>query len=197
MTEHFLSCYHYFACLIFSNIPRLLEKKKSLEKGEEMTVEAETKLYDFLKANGIVFVRHEHPPVYTVEEAAQYWKDIEGTHCKNLFLRNNKGNRHYLVVMEQSKKINLKELADKTGAGRLSFASPERLKRFLGLETGAVSPFGLINDRNKEVIVVLDKSLKRGGKINFHPNINTATVTLSYADFTVFLEKCGNELLYF
>lgn len=162
-----------------------------------MTTEAETKLYDFLKANGITFVRHEHPPVYTVEEAAQYWKDIQGTHCKNLFLRNNKGNRHYLVVMEQSKKVDLKQLADKTGAGKLSFASPERLNRFLSLETGAVSPFGLINDQEKEVLVVLDKSLKRGEKINFHPNVNTATITLSFANFMVFLEKCGNELLYF
>lgn len=162
-----------------------------------MITEAEARLYDFLKDSGIPYVRYEHPPVYTVEEAAQYWKEIEGTHCKNLFLRNNKGNRHYLVVMEQSKKVDLKQLADKTGAGKLSFASPERLNRFLDLETGAVSPFGLINDREKEVLVVLDKSLRQGEKINFHPNVNTATITLSFADFMVFLEKCGNELLYF
>lgn len=161
-----------------------------------MITESESKVYDFCKKIGIFYTRHEHPPVYTVEEAAQYWKKIEGTHCKNLFLRNNKGNRHYLVVLEQSKKVDLKQLADKTGSGKLSFASPERLHRFLGLETGAVSPFGLINDQKREVQVVLDKSLKQEEKINFHPNVNTATITLSFADFMLFLDKCGNELIY-
>ena len=162
-----------------------------------MNTEAEARVYDFLEKLGVTYRRHEHPPVYTVEEAFQFWREIEGTHCKNLFLRNNKGNRHYLVVMEQSKKVDLKQLADKTGTGKLSFASPERLKRFLGLETGAVSPFGLINDQDKVVCVVMDKSLGRGEKINFHPNVKTATITLTYADFMMFLEKCGNELICF
>ncbi len=162
-----------------------------------MRTEAEARVYEYLEKTGITYQRNEHPPVYTVEEASRFWREIEGTHCKNLFLRNNKGNRHYLVVMEQSKKVDLKQLADKTGAGKLSFASPERLKRFLGLETGAVSPFGLINDQDKAVCVVLDRNLKQGEKINFHPNVNTATITISYADFMVFLEKCGNELVLF
>lgn len=158
--------------------------------------EAEAKVYDFFKKIGISHTRHEHPPVYTVEEAAKYWGKIEGTHCKNLFLRNNKGNRHYLVILEQSQKADLKKLADKTGAGKLSFASPERLHKYLGLDTGAVSPFGLINDHNKEVVVVLDSSLKQADQINFHPNVNTATVTLSFADFMLFLDRCGHERIY-
>lgn len=161
-----------------------------------MITEMEKKVYDFFNTIGVSCTRHEHPPVYTVEEASQYWKGIEGRHCKNLFLRNSKGNRHYLVVLEQSKKVDLKELANKLGSGKLSFASPERLSRCLGLTAGAVSPFGLINDQNKEVHMVLDKSLKQGEKVNFHPNVNTATVTLSAADFVIFLESCGNEITY-
>lgn len=162
-----------------------------------MPPEREVQLYDFLNELGITYARCEHPPVYTVEEAKNYWKDMEGTQCKNLFLRNNKGNEHYLVVLEQSKKVDLKQLAEKTGAGKLSFASADRLNKYLGLETGAVSPFGLINDRDKAVRVVLDKSLKHGELINFHPNVNTATITLSYQDFELFLARRGNELLYF
>lgn len=161
-----------------------------------MIDDKEKKLHEFLDELGISYTRHEHPPVYTVKEASTYWKDIEGAQCKNIFLRNSKGNRHYLVVLEQSQKVDLNRLAEKTGAGKLSFASENRLRKYLGLETGAVSPFGLINDVNREVIVVLDKSLKHVDLINFHPNVNTATITLSYKDFERFLGKCGNEVTY-
>jgi Ala-tRNA(Pro) deacylase len=162
-----------------------------------MTAENEKKLYQSLDEMGIPYTRHEHPPVYTVEEAEQYWQNIQGVHCKNLFLRNNKGNRHFLVVLEHSKKVDLNQLAEITGAGKLSFASAERLDKYLGLETGAVSPFGLINDANKEVQLFLDKDLKQNEQINFHPNVNTATLTISFSDFERFLERCGNWVQYF
>lgn len=161
-----------------------------------MTAESEQKLYDFLKQLGIPYTRHEHPPVYTVEEAEKYWQNIQGAHCKNLFLRNNKGNQHFLVVLEYSKRVDLSQLAEKTGAGKLSFASAGRLEKYLGLETGAVSPFGLINDTDKEVQLVLDKDLKKSESVNFHPNVNTATLTLTYSNFERFLEQCGNSVLY-
>jgi Ala-tRNA(Pro) deacylase len=161
-----------------------------------MTAQSEKKLYDSLNELGISYTRHEHPPVYTVDEAEKYWQDIEGTHCKNLFLRNSKGNQHFLVVLEHSKRVDLNQLAEKTGAGKLSFASAGRLEKYLGLETGAVSPFGLINDTNKEVQLVLDKDLKRSEQVNFHPNVNTATLTVTYSDFERFLEHCGNPVLY-
>jgi Ala-tRNA(Pro) deacylase len=109
---------------------------------------------------GIAYTRHEHPPVFTVVEAERYWKDIEATHCKNLFVRNKKGNAHYLVVVERSKRVDLKRLAVAVGDDRLSFASPDRMARLLGLTAGAVSPFGLINDVERHVIVVLDADLR-------------------------------------
>ncbi len=160
-----------------------------------MISEKEQKVYDLLEQLGITYKRYEHPPVYTVDEAKQYWQDIEGAHSKNLFLRNNKGSQHYLVILEESKKADIKDLSAKLAAGKLSFASERRLMEHLGLETGAVSPFGLINDDKKAVTVAVDRDLKKAGTVNFHPNVNTATVSLSFSDFEKFLEHCGNEVI--
>ncbi len=161
-----------------------------------MITENEQKVYDLFDQLDIPYTRYEHPPVYTVEEAKKYWQDIEGAHSKNLFLRNNKGSRHYLVILEQSKQADIKDLSGKLAAGKLSFASERRLMENLGLETGAVSPFGLINDQKKAVSVAIDRDLKQNDSINFHPNVNTATINLSYSDFEKFLKHCGNEIIY-
>ena len=147
-----------------------------------------------LRELGIEYARHEHPPVATVDEAEAHWTGIDGTHCKNLFLRNQKGNRHYLVVLTASKRADLKAVADQIGDGKLSFASPERLMTSLGVTPGSVSPFGLINDRAHAVRVVLDRDLKAAARLAFHPNINTVTFTVAAADFARFLEACGNSV---
>jgi Ala-tRNA(Pro) deacylase len=143
---------------------------------------------------GIDYIRHEHPPVATVEEAEAHWAGIDATHCKNLFLRNQKGSRHYLVVLTASKRADLRAVADQIGDGKLSFASAERLMAHLGLTPGSVSPFGLINDRAHAVRVVLDRDLKSAARLSFHPNINTVTFTVAAADFARFLEACGNSV---
>lgn len=147
-----------------------------------------------LDALGIPYTRHEHPPVGTVEEASAHWADIDATHCKNLFLRNQKGTRHYLVVLTASKRADLRAVAEQIGDGKLSFASPERLMSHLGLTPGSVSPFGLINDRDHAVRVVLDRDFQSAARLAFHPNINTATYTIAAADFTRFLAACGNPI---
>lgn len=159
-----------------------------------MTTENEQRVYEVLEKLGITFSRHEHPPVYTVEEAEQHWGDITGAHCKNLFLRNKKGSRHYLVIIESSKYADLRSLTRKIGEDRLSFASEKRLMKYLGLEAGAVSPFGLINDSRNEVEVILDSDLEKADKVNFHPNVNTATVGIIFSDFEKFLSWCGNRI---
>jgi Ala-tRNA(Pro) deacylase len=143
---------------------------------------------------GIAYTRHEHPPVATVEEAVHHWADIDATHCKNLFLRNQKGNRHYLVVVEHSKRVDLRALADQIGDGKLSFGSPDRLMAQLGLTPGSVSPFGLINNGDRAVRVVIDRDLKSAPRLSFHPNINTATLTIAASDFDKFLASCGNPV---
>ncbi len=162
-----------------------------------VTADQERKVLEVFEALDITFTRVEHPPVYTVEEARLHWRDLSGTHCKNLFLRNKKGNRHFLIILEDSKRADLKAIARSMGEDRLSFASPERLTRYLGLEPGAVSPFGLINDLQKDVRVLLDKDLKDAHTIYFHPNVNTSTVGMSFPDFMRFLEHCGQALEFF
>jgi Ala-tRNA(Pro) deacylase len=166
------------------------------EEVKKRAMSSEQKVYEVLEQLGIEYRVKEHPPVYTVEEAEEYWKDVPGTHCKNLFLRDQKGKRHYLVILEHSKKADMNRLADQIGDGKLSFASEKRLEKYLGLTTGAVSPFGLINDAGKEVKVILDRDLKGAEQVNFHPNVNTATVTVSFRDFERFLEWCRNDVMY-
>jgi Ala-tRNA(Pro) deacylase len=161
-----------------------------------MTSEKERaqKVIDVLNELEITYTLHEHPAVYTVEEAQQHAEDIEGLHCKNLFLRDQKGKKHFLVVAENVKPIQVKEVGRKLGAGNLSFASPDRLLNHLDLEPGAVSPFGLINDPENKVVLVLDQSLQKADLINFHPNDNTKTVTLRYEDFQKFVKWTGNTV---
>jgi Ala-tRNA(Pro) deacylase len=149
-----------------------------------------------LRELDIAYTRHEHPPAATVEEAERYWADIDATHCKNLFLRNQKGTRHYLVILVASKKADLRAVAEQIGDGKLSFASPERLMMYLGLTPGSVSPFGLIHDRDRRVRVVLDRDLKGASRVSFHPNINTVTLTIAFGDFVRFLDACGHIVQY-
>jgi len=169
---------------------------KLVSGNRSMFSESEKKVYEVLDRLGIAYSRLEHPPVFTVEQAEKHWGSITGAHCKNLFLRNKKGNRHYLVILESLKSADLKALTKQLGEDRLSFASPERLMRYLRLEPGAVSPFGLINDSQKEVRVVVDQDLKNAERINFHPNVNTATVGIDFTDFEKFLAWCVNSIRY-
>ena len=154
--------------------------------------ETERPVLEALGQLAIPYVRHEHPPVATVEEAEKHWAGLRGTHCKNLFLRNYKGNRHYLVIAPVTRGIDLRRLNALLGEDRLSFASPERLRRWLGLEPGSVSPFGLINDENRHVRVVCDEALRTSAALGFHPNVNTATLEISLAAFERFLAWRGN-----
>jgi len=142
----------------------------------------------------ISFERFEHPPAARVEDAQPHWASIDATHCKNLFLRNQKGNRHYLLVALATKRVDLRAAAAQIGDGKLSFGSPERLMAHLGVTPGSVSPFGLIHDREHGVRVYLDRDLSARPRISFHPNINTVTYVLALDDFMRFLEASGNEV---
>jgi Ala-tRNA(Pro) deacylase len=164
--------------------------------GRASAAELEAAVVARLRDLSVAYSRHEHPAAATVEEAAPHWAEIDATHCKNLFLRNQKGDRHYLVVLVASKKADLRAVADQIGDGKLSFASPERLMKHLGLTPGSVSPFGLINDHAHAVRVVLDRDLKAATRLSFHPNINTVTFTVAAADFARFLDACGNRVQY-
>ncbi len=150
-------------------------------------------LYEVFEKLNIEFEYYEHPPVPTVEEAIKYWKGMDATKCKNLFFRNHKGNKHYLVILEHSQNLRIKDLEGRLKQGKISFASEQRLMKHLGLTPGSVTPFGLINDSENHVHVFLDENLKKYDKISFHPNINSASIVVSFEDFLKYMNWVGNS----
>ena len=150
------------------------------------------KLYQILRELEIDFEYHEHPPAPTVEAAMKYWKNIDSTHCKNLFFRNHKGNRHYLVILEHTNKLAIRDLEQLLRQGKLSLASDRRLSKYLGLSAGSVTPFGLINDMENHVHLFIDSNLEKAPRLSFHPNINTATLVIPFGGFMKFLDWTGN-----
>src|SRR3954464_10929227 len=122
-------------------------------------------LFARLDELGLAHHTVEHEPVFTVEQAKQHRGVLPGHHIKNLFLRNKK-EEMWLVVTPEDRTIDLKQLGERLGAGRLSFGSPERLRKYLGVEPGSVTPFAVINDTGHAVRLVLDSGLKAGGPIN-------------------------------
>ena len=141
---------------------------------------------------GIAHQNHEHAAVFTVEEAKALRGELTGGHIKNLFLRNKK-EEMWLVVAEEDKRIDLKALGERLGAGKLSFGSADRLLRYLGVLPGAVTPFGIINDKDRKVKVVLDRDLMGFNPVNAHPLVNTMTTALSPQDLVKFLEAEGHK----
>ncbi len=147
-------------------------------------------VYDYLNRLGIGFEYYEHPEAPTIEIAAQYYRGT--TLCKNLFFRNHKGNRHYLVIMDSQHAMDIHDIEHRLHQGKLSFASPERMMKYLGVRPGSVSLFTLINDVNHEVTLFVDSQLKKTKKVSFHPNDNTASLVISNADMMKFIENTGN-----
>lgn len=150
-------------------------------------------LYDLFSELSVKFDYHEHPPVNTIDDAIAHWRDFNSGRCKNIFFRNHKGNRHYLVILEHLRQLDIHDLEKRLRQGKLTFASAERLKRYLGLEPGSVSPFGLINDRDHHVHLFIDEVLKGSDRLAFHPNDNTASLVISREDFIKFLDHTGNS----
>ena len=150
-------------------------------------------LYELLGKLSVVFEYHEHPPLATIEDAKIHWKDLNSGRCKNIFLRNHKGDRHYLVILEHLSQLNIHDLEKKLKQGKLSFASDQRLMKYLGLSPGSVSPFGLINDKQHHVHLFIDEKLNNFERLSFHPNINTASLVVKKEDFIRFLKTMGNS----
>jgi Ala-tRNA(Pro) deacylase len=153
-------------------------------------------VFEALDRLGITYDTYEHPAVFTSEDADLHWSGIGGTPVKNLFLRNKKGDREYLVILGIAKRADLKELVKIIGDDRFSFGSAERLMHTLGLTPGSVSPFGLLKENSQKVQVVVDADLRGAERLIFHPNINTASVTISFADLERFLATRPNRVRY-
>jgi Ala-tRNA(Pro) deacylase len=150
-------------------------------------------LYKLLGKLSIDFEYHEHPPVATIEDAKIYWKDLNSGRCKNIFFRNHKGDRHFLIILEHLRQLNIHDLEKRLKQGKLTFASDHRLKKYLGVEPGSVSPFGLINDKDHHVHLFIDEKLNEFNRLSFHPNINTASLVILKTDFIRFLNSMGNS----
>ena len=147
---------------------------------------------DFLRLHGIAAARHEHAAVMTVEESEQLVPPLPGAKTKNLFLRDKKGARHFLVTVPAARTVDLNALGAVLGTGRLGFASPERLDKHLAITPGSVSLLALVNDTARAVEFVLDRSLWEADAVHAHPLTNTATVILAHADLDVFLRATGH-----
>ena len=142
----------------------------------------------------IPYIVSNHPPVYTIEEMEKLELHKFGCIVKNLFLCDGSGKRHFLVLVHPQHTVNLKALQAIIGSSRLRFASAERLWKHLGLEKGAVSPMGLLNDADRTVEVVVDKKLQEQDLLGVHPNDNRATVWLGYPDLERLIREHGNSM---
>jgi Ala-tRNA(Pro) deacylase len=151
-------------------------------------------IYNFLNEQQICYEYCAHPPVFTCEEAERLVPNLSGAKTKNLFLRNKKGDRHFLLTVHHNKDIDLKQLAATLGCGGLSMASPERLKDYLGLQPGSVSLLALINDSGGAVEVLLDEDLRAAEALQCHPLVNTSTLVLSLEDLERFINCTGHSV---
>ena len=174
------------------------EYKKSLPKlKSECHNLSRMNIFDFLSQHQIEFERFDHPPVFTYEQAKQLLANkllpiMPGVETKNLFLRNRKGERHFLVSVPAPKMVDLKALAKVLESDRLSMASPERLMQHLGVEPGSVTLLGLINDKAQAVKVLLDTAIWEAEAVQCHPLVNSATLIIKQPDLRRFLAFTGH-----
>ena len=151
------------------------------------------KLVDLLIKENIKFSITSHPAFFTVKESKSFKKNIKGAHTKNLFLKNKKNN-FFLFSCEESTIVDLKKLKKVLDLGNISFAGNLYLKDIMGVKPGSVTPFGLINDQENKIKFFLDKKILYNNKVNFHPLVNTSTVSICTADFLLFM-KNNNKLV--
>lgn len=151
-------------------------------------------IYELLEKENISYSKKEHPAVYTMDDMVKEGLLDEGVLCKNLFLRDQRGKNHFLVTTVGDKKINLKELAKRVDSKPFSFASEERLDKYLHLKKGSVSPLGLLNDDSNTVTFILDTDLK-GEDLGIHPNDNTATIWITYDELKDLVQKHGSPIV--
>ncbi|MBS1266979.1 MAG: Proline--tRNA ligase [Candidatus Woesearchaeota archaeon] len=149
---------------------------------------------DYLSKEDIDYKAFEHPPVFTCEDVKQHkhLKKIRGVHSKNLLLKDKKSRNFYLVIIPENKRANLKELSLRVNK-KLKFANEDDLKNILNTDTGAVSPFGLIFDKDKKTEVLVDKKIWYSDFVSFHPNINTETLEIKGKDFQKFIKSLDNK----
>ncbi|TSC58736.1 MAG: prolyl-tRNA synthetase [Candidatus Peregrinibacteria bacterium Greene0416_62] len=146
---------------------------------------------EFLRSHGITFTRFDHPAVFTCEESALL-PAMPGASTKNLFIYDPRTDTHALVVVGHEKRVDLKALKTMLGWSKITFASPERLKKLLGVEPGSVTILGLMHDTDHAVAVYFDMSIAEAQSLQCHPLVNTATLVISQEGIARFLEATGH-----
>ena len=152
-----------------------------------------TDFYKFLADHRIEYDRHDHPTVFTVEDVNRLVPPLPGAKTKNLFLCDSKGKKHFLVVVRDEKRVDLKALPGILGIKKLRFGSPDRLKKHLGVDPGSVSLFAVVNDSDIAVEVIIDNDLWASDAYQFHPLVNTSTLVISKDNLERFLNKTGHK----
>ncbi len=171
------------------NTPLTVEDKRLISGEMPASVaDVETRLEKL----GISYKTITHPPMYTVDDSIRYREGVPGGYSKNLFLRNKKG-RQWLVTLQEDRKVDLAELGEQIGAGRVSFASPQRLMHYLGVLPGAVTPLSVINDQSLKVTAWLDASLLQQDPLHFHPCDNRHTTSINAEGLLAYMGDCQHE----
>ena len=148
-------------------------------------------VFETLNVLNISYEKFDHAPVYTCEEANLINTHISGAKTKNLFLRDRKGKRHFLVVVSDEKQVDLNFLSDCLDVKQLSFASPERLDKYLGIKPGSVSILGVINDPDGSVELIVDQDIWQSEALQCHPLVNTSTLVIKLSDIEMLFEHLG------
>ena len=150
-------------------------------------------LIELLEKENYEIKIHEHDALFTVEDSRKLRGRIDGAHSKNLFLKNKK-NEYFLLSCEEGDKIDLKKTSKSLKLGNLSFAKQEYLEQYLKIKPGSVSPFALLNDDVGFVNFYLEQTLYESKFINFHPLINTVTVTIKTDRFIEFMIENNKKI---
>jgi len=151
-------------------------------------------LKQWLELNNISYILHTHQAVFTVPEAQIHCGHIPGMHCKNLFLQDKRDGQYYLVTIPSNQRLDLKKFRKQIGASKIRFGSAEALQEHLGLTTGSVSPIGLVNDTDHQVIYLVARTVWESNIVNFHPNINDESLELTREAFHGIIHACETEV---
>ncbi|WP_205029844.1 prolyl-tRNA synthetase associated domain-containing protein [Streptococcus porcinus] len=157
-------------------------------------MDAYEKLATYLKKEGIAYDVVEHLAVFTTEEADRYIEGYEGVRTKSMFLTNKKKTSYYLVIMDDAKSLDMDSFKDIVHTNRIRMASVESLQQKMGLTPGSVSPFGLLNNQEKDIQVYFDQDILGKPVQTFHPNDNTKTIFVKTEDIIHFIENLGFEV---
>jgi len=144
-----------------------------------------------LQELGIAFDVVEHPPAFTTEQADSYIEGMEGVRTKSMFLTNRKKTQYYLLIMDDKKRLDMDDFKVQVGANRIRMASLDSLAEKMNLPAGTVSPFGLLNNDEKDILVYFDKDIVSEDIMAFHPNTNEKTIFIKSKDLFRFLESIG------